>query len=248
MRDRWLFAIAPYVAAAVAVTAMSARMAMAHAGESRSPRASDTARGSTMRIVWYCSLALLAMAHAAALLFPDAVMAWTRQEIRVIALELEGLAAGAIALGGTVVMLARMVRRRGTNVPSTVDAIAVTLVIVSMASGLLMAIVYRWASSWAEVTLVPYLLSVARLDPATGLVTRLPVLVKLHVGSAFVLIAIAPFTSLGARLASHAARLLRAPLRPAARLSPAWHTAERWTAARVRTSSAAIFGNGEEEN
>lgn len=246
MRDHLLFAIVPYAAAVVAVTAMTARLVAPGREEDATPDAAAH-RGGIARLIWSAALGLTALAHAIGLLFPDAVLFWTRDEVRLVALEIEGIAAGALALGGLMAVLARAVRRNDGTAHATADVMALTLVAVSMTSGLLMAIVYRWASAWAEVTLVPYLYSIARLDPATGLVTRLPALVKLHVGSAFVLIAIVPFTSLGGRLAALAADRVRAALRPA-RLRPAYDTAERWTAARVRTAAAVMFGNGEEEN
>jgi len=133
-------------------------------------------------------------------------------------------------------------RRRPVTTTAVIDVAALTLVAVSMLSGVLMAVLYRWASSWAEVTLVPYLYSLAYLDPATSLVTRLPMLVKLHVASAFALVALAPCTSVGGRAAAAIAGALRAFA------SPARQTIGRWTAARLQTASAVMFGNGEEEN
>jgi len=241
MRDRWLFAAAPYVAVAIAVVVMVLRVALTGADRDARPRG-PTTPGRVARISWIAAIALVALAHVAALAFPDAVLLWTRQALRLVALEVEGLAAGAVALAGTLAVLAKAMRRRPITAGAALDIAVLTVAAVSMLSGVLTAVAYRWASAWAEVTLVPYLYSVAYLDPATSLVTRLPMLVKLHVASAFALVALAPCTSIGGRAAAGIARTLRAFA------TPARQTIGRWTSARLQTATAVMFGNGEEEN
>jgi len=241
MRDHWIFAAAPYVAAGIAVAVMAARFALARENSSR--RAARTMPfGTIPHLAWIAAIGLVAIAHVAALAFPDAILIWTRQPLRLVVIEVEGLAAGVVALAGTLAMLAQAMRRRPVTTAAVIDVAALTLVAVSMLSGVLMAVLYRWASSWAEVTLVPYFYSLAHLDPATSLVTRLPMLVKLHVASAFALVALAPCTSAGGRAAAAIAGALRVFARPARQ------TIGRWTTARLQTASAVMFGNGEEEN
>ena len=87
------------------------------------------------------------------------------------------------------------------------------------------------------------------LQPAPGLITHLPLLVKLHVAAAFVVLAIVPFTSIARRGAASIAAAARATVAPVSRgLSPARLAMGRWTAMQVRTASAAVLDNGEEEN
>jgi nitrate reductase gamma subunit len=241
MRDHWIFAAAPYVAAGIAIAVMAVRFALAKEGTGPQP-ARSRPFGTMAHLAWIAAIGLVALAHVAALAFPDAVLLWTRNPLRLVAIEVEGLIAGAVAVAGTLAVLAQAMRRRPVSTAAVMDVAALTLVAVSMLSGVLMAVLYRWASSWAEVTLVPYLYSVAYLDPATSLVTRLPMLVKLHVASAFALVALAPCTSIGGRAAAVLARAMRAFA------SPARQTIGRWTAARLQTASAVMFGNGEEEN
>jgi nitrate reductase gamma subunit len=248
MRDHWLFAIAPYAAAAVAAIGLAARLAAGVARGSVSAPATGTRPAGVPRLAWQVSVALIALAHIAAIAFPDGVLLWTRRELRLVALEIEGLAAGVVALVGVLLALARATRRRRVNPPAIVDIAALTLVAVSMTSGVVMAFVYRWASSWAEVTLVPYLYSLGRFGPATELVTHLPALVKLHLASAFAVVAIAPYTSASAALAARVGRVLHAAGSPVGRLGPACRAAEQWTVARLRLASAVMFGTSGEEN
>jgi nitrate reductase gamma subunit len=241
MRDHWIFAAAPYIAAGIAIAVMAVRSALAPEDSGPHP-ARRMPFGTIAHLAWIGAIGLVALAHMAALAFPDAVLLWTRHPLRLVVIEIEGLVAGAVALAGTLAVLAQAMRRRPVTTTAVIDIAALTLVAVSMLSGVLMAVLYRWASSWAEVTLVPYFYSLARLDPATSLVTRLPMLVKLHVASAFALVALAPCTSVGGRAAAAIAGALRGFA------SPARQTIGRWTAARLQTASAVMFGNGEEEN
>jgi nitrate reductase gamma subunit len=245
MRDHWLFAIAPYAVAAIFAAGVALRVVSPPSG----PRPAVARRTRLTAVAWRLALALVALAHIAALAFPDAVLMWTRQEVRLIALEVEGLAAGLIALIGGTVALSRTLRAPTEERSSTIDVIALTLVVVTMASGVSTAVIYRWASAWAEVTLVPYLYSVARLHPSTGLVTSLPVLVKLHMASAFLAIAVFPFTSAAEAVVTRTVASGRRALTPLAGVfEPAWQAIGRWTTARARIAAAGMFGNGEEEN
>jgi nitrate reductase gamma subunit len=66
---------------------------------------------------------------------------------------------------------------------------------MALVSGLVVAILYRWGSSWSAGTLAPYMASLGRGAPATHLIEGMPFLVRLHVLSWFAIIALVPFTS-----------------------------------------------------
>src|SRR5207248_245905 len=119
------------------------------------------------------------------LAFPDAALRWDRDIFRLAVIEAARLAAGGVAVAAAVALFARLLAPEPRRTRSAVDIVAATLLLVGVGSGLAVAILYRWASAWSAVTLAPYLLSLARFQPATELVTHLPVLVKLHVVSAF---------------------------------------------------------------
>jgi nitrate reductase gamma subunit len=242
MRDYGLFAVAPYAAAALFIAGCLAQL-MSARGEPR--RSRPAAGGGVAAIAWRVALALIALAHLAALAAPDAVLLWTSHQTRLIALEVEGLIAAVVALTGVV---GHLVRRGRDAAPLPVDAVAFTLLLVAMASGMGVAIFYRWASAWSEVTLVPYLYSVARLQPATDLVTRLPVLVKLHMGAAFMVIAVFPLTTLARTIVLTLLAGTRRMAAPVGRLHPVSRAAQRWASTRLQTALAVMFGNGEEEN
>jgi hypothetical protein len=129
---------------------------------------------------------------------------------------------------------------------SPLEAIGATLISIEVASGIAVAVLYRWASSW-WCDADPYLLSLFRLEPRVALVASMPFAVRLHVFCAFAVVAVAP---------SHLTRR-----RPAARqtqqpaiggLALSW--VDRWRALgsrwqkHARLVSAMFAGNEEREN
>ena len=149
--------------------------------------------------LWRASLVLLLLGHAGILLFPHAVQTWNSNAVRLYLLEGFAFAVGLVALACWLVL---MWRHLGHSTRSALveisDTIFLTLLFVGIASGLLMAVLYRWASSWATITLSPYLISLLRVRPASQFVTEMPLLVRIHVFSAFAAIAVLPLTRLAA--------------------------------------------------
>lgn len=246
MRDHLLFAVLPYLT----VVAFVAGCVMQLVLWQRSDRNSASATGpGVFRIAWRVALAAIVIGHVLTLGFPRAVLVWDRQLFRLVLLEGARLLAGSIAVAGTIAALARLLAPSRDGTRSAVDVVAATLLLTAMASGVAIAILYRWASSWSEVTLVPYLYSLARVEPIPELVTRLPVLVKLHMVSAFAIIAILPFTGLAHAVMAPLDRFARGAATPVRSvLRPAWVSMERRMGAAVQSVSTLMFHNGEEEN
>jgi nitrate reductase gamma subunit len=74
------------------------------------------------------------------------------------------------------------------------DTVFLTLLFVGVFSGLLVAALYRWGSSWGAITLSPYIVSLVRGNPTAGFAVQMPFLVRLHVFSAFAVLAVLPLT------------------------------------------------------
>ena len=100
-----------------------------------------------------------------------------------------------LALAGYISLLWRYFGRSGESVSGEVGNVAfAALLFVGLVSGLLIAVFYRWGSSWGTVTLTPYMLSLLQGKPAVEYVARMPFLVQLHVFSLFAALALLPFT------------------------------------------------------
>ena len=250
MRDYLLFAVAPYLAAVMFVSVCAARYLVwpDRSIRERSPRRPRDSRRS--RIVWRAALAVVALGHLMAFVFPDYLLGWDRRLVRMIAVEVVGLIAGIVAVGGLAYALVRLLRaQRQGAAASPIDVVAGTLGLIATTSGVSIAVLYRWASSWSEVTLAPYLRSLAGLDPRITLVTHLPFLVKLHVVCAFVLLAVLPFSDLSRLVLRPMDRLARLVLEPIADLARAARPALAARASSLTHAwTARLLRNETEEN
>jgi nitrate reductase gamma subunit len=250
MRNQFLFTVAPYVAALGFPAFCLLRYALWHRdGGTMAPElANPEPREQPARFaaIWRGALVAVLGGHLLGLQFPANVLMWNQRPLRLFVLEGSGIALGAVALAGLLGMLWLRLRTFDDRPErSPLDVIVWTLIAVQVASGVAIALLYRWASSWSVVTLTPYLVSLVRLKPAVNLIASLPFLVRLHVFCLFAIVFVAPFTSL--------ARLVILPLHDAATwaLTPVagacgrvWSAIEVW--ARINVQS--VFPWAEEDN
>jgi nitrate reductase gamma subunit len=222
MREQLLFVVAPRLAALCClVGAVIAYLVRRRTSDPLRPAATAAAAESSDAIATFrrCSIAVVLVGHVLAFAFPGAVTLWNRQLLRLILLECAAVTVGTIAL----LSLGLSVARRRAPIRSSVDIIASTLIFLEVLSGLIIAVRYRWASSWAEVTLTPYLHSLLAPTPSVVLVARMPFLVQLHVFCAFAILAIVPVTSMSGPLIASAGELARLAITLLLRLyRPAW--------------------------
>lgn len=251
MTDYALFVVAPYVAALFFVLASVIRYGLSRPLADWDVTTFSGGDSSRLLIaVTRVGLGVVALGHLVAFAAPDRVLLWNQRFARLLTLEAAGMVAASVALAGLVAACVRHVRapnRRGAWSP--IDVVAGTLVLMGMISGLAVAIRYRWASSWAEVTVVPYLRSLAHLDESATLVTRLPFLVRLHIFGAFALLAAAPMSGIIRVVTLPLQRLRQWTPAPAANLRrPAWSATAAWGTTRVKDACAALVQDAAEEN
>jgi nitrate reductase gamma subunit len=151
--------------------------------------------------LWRAGLLLLLVAHFIAMLFPGTVLWWNRSAGRLYVLEAGGILIGTVVFLCWCALLWRHLGRSGKPVITELsDAVFLALLCLGLLSGLLTAVIYRWASTWSAITLAPYLASLFRVKPEAGLVMQMPFLVRLHVFSSFAMLAVLPLTRLGSFL------------------------------------------------
>jgi len=233
MNDDVLFASAPYIAACALLAGAAYRsLALSDEAVDRLPRPHAGSR--VVRTIAGCaSLALLAL-HLVLLSAPDAVLRWNRDERRLLLLEIAGFLVGVVCL----VTLGRMIRRHKSGLchGTAIGGVAMsTLIGIEIVSGLMLALLYRWASSWSVVTLTPYAVSLMNFNPRVELVASMPFLVRLHVFCAFTTLVAIPFTTVGSTAVvavRRAARTVAGPVTRTSRLVGA--AAGDWTKRRVR--------------
>ncbi len=135
--------------------------------------------------------------HLAAFLFPKSVLAWNGYPLRLLILEGTGFVFALSFLVGLLALLfRRVINARVRVVTSWMDVTIELLLLYQIILGCLIALNYRWGSSWFASDLSPYLWSILKFDPQIDVIKTMPVLVKSHIVGAFLIILIFPFTRL----------------------------------------------------
>jgi nitrate reductase gamma subunit len=244
----FLFRVWPYLALTLAAAGFAVRLLLT---SDRVPALKATlARARRVGLTfggwpWLAGWVALAAAHAAGLLFPRAILAWTRTPWHLYLLEAAGFTAGlavlAACLRGAWAHLRQPGRDGWSLVADFADSVFLSFLFIAVASGLLAAGVHRWGSAWAAVTLAPYASSLVHGRPEPAFVAHLPLLVRLHVFAAFAVVAVLPASRLAVPLIVLAHRALAAARRglaAAARPVGAWlrreAAARLWPDAEVR--------------
>lgn len=198
MTDTLLFAAFPYVAVVLAVVVTIYRYYTDR--YSYSSFSSQFLESRTLfwgSVPWHFGVLIILLAHLVAVLIPDVWARLIADPSRLYTLEVVGLALALAALGGLVLLfLRRIFNRRIFAVSSTMDWVLLAVLLVQVALGFWVALFFRWGSDWYLHTAVPWLQSLAKLDPETQFVTSLPWVVKLHMLGGFLLLALFPFTRL----------------------------------------------------
>ena len=109
-----------------------------------------------------------------------------------MAFELTLFALGLIALAGVAVAIRRRVLQRSHA--GVADAALLGVLLVTLLSGIGIAVLYRWAAVWSAVTVAPYVRALLHLSPDIEPIETMPYLVKLHIFSSFVIVALLAFT------------------------------------------------------
>lgn len=135
--------------------------------------------------------------HVVAFLIPRGILLWNGHPLRLFILEATGLVFALLALIG---LLAIVWRRLGSakvrRITSIADWLVYALLLVQIATGIYLALFVPWGTSWFASAMAPYLWSIARLNPEVATVLGLPVMVKVHLLNAWLLIGLFPFTRL----------------------------------------------------
>jgi nitrate reductase gamma subunit len=194
-----LFAAFPYAALLIFLVGLAIRYAVARRNpDAIRPSAKAAWRALASSRLWQAGLAVTIILHIIGLVAPHALLGWNTSPGKLYLLEGIGFLLGIAALVGWVQVMTRHVGRAATSgsLLELTDCILLSVLCMAVVSGLLTAFLYRWGSSWGEETLAPYMSSLATGKPASALVQEMPFLVRLHVFTWFIVIALVPFTSI----------------------------------------------------
>ena len=147
-------------------------------------------------VPWHYGVVLILAGHLIGFLFPSAVQSVLSNISTLIALESIALALGLLTLLGSIVLLIRRASGIVKAVTSYSDWILLVLILIQAATGVYMGLFVRWGMQWYLYTAVPWLYSLLTLNPQIGYVSGLPLVFKIHVAGAFLILAVLPFTKL----------------------------------------------------
>ena len=196
MSDQLLFGIFPYVAVVLALIVSVLRyrtqMFKFTSLSSQFLEGKDLFWGS---VPWHYGILVVLTGHFLAFLFPKELLAFNSVSIRLVILEVTGLAMALLALTGLVLLIIRRFTNKRVQVLSRGSDYAILFVLlIQVLTGIAIAVGYRWGSNWYATSMVPYLRSLVTLHPNLGYVASMPWPVKLHILNAFVIILLIPFT------------------------------------------------------
>jgi len=146
---------------------------------------------------WHYGIILILLAHLAGIVWPAGMQRLLGNQQTLIVLESIGVGLGFLALFGTLVLLLRRVNSGMLNrVTFPTDWVLLYLLLLQTVSGVYVGLFMRWGSVWYLHTAVPYLHSLLTFHPQIGYVADFPLVFKLHVAMAFLIISLLPFTKL----------------------------------------------------
>jgi nitrate reductase gamma subunit len=211
--DVLLFGTLPYIAAVLFIVGICERL-LKHPESftSRSSQFLENRAHFWAMVPFHYGIVVVLAGHLLAFAAPNAILGWNAAPVRLYALEATGLAFGLLAVLGLGAAIARRAALPMVRVTTTAaDWIVLGLLFAQIASGVTIAVLYSWGSSWFAAIASPYLWSVMRFRPDVAAMAALPLGVKAHVVGAFVLIGIFPFTRLVHVIAVPAPYLWRRP-------------------------------------
>lgn len=148
-------------------------------------------------VPFHWGLVVLFLGHLAAWLVPESILAWNREPVRLLVLEMTGFVFAVSALVGLVtLMVRRLTNERVKMVTNKTDIAIELLILAQIVLGCWTALGYRWGSSWFASDLSPYLWSLLRFQPESAAVSAMPLVVRLHIVGAFSILLLFPFTRL----------------------------------------------------
>lgn len=148
-------------------------------------------------VPFHYGIIIILVGHVAAFLLPEQLLAWNRVPWRLYVLEISALIFAFLSLAGLLSLIfRRRVYRKIETVTTPVDWILLALLVFQISTGIYIAIVYRWGSSWFAVSMTPYLWSLIKLNPNLNYVIGMPLMVKLHILNTIAIVGFFPFTRL----------------------------------------------------
>ncbi|MBI5539692.1 MAG: respiratory nitrate reductase subunit gamma [Bacteroidia bacterium] len=137
----------------------------------------------------------LFIGHLLGFLIPQTIISWNNQPLRLFILEGTALIFGIMFFTGLSILIYRRIKNKKLHaLTSDMDFIVYAVLLTQAISGIWIAVVLPWGSSWFASVLTPYIKSLFVLQPDIAAVSAMPLVVKIHISTAFILIGLIPFS------------------------------------------------------
>ncbi len=148
-------------------------------------------------IPFHWGLLVLFFGHLVAFFIPKSIILWNSEPLRLLFLEITSfIAAICVFIGLILLFIRRLTNDRLKMVTTKMDVFIMLLLLFQIFSGMYTAVFIRWGSTWFASVMSPYLKSLFTFTPDIASVSAMPILFKLHVIGAFLIILMIPFTRL----------------------------------------------------
>lgn len=195
-----LFGVLPYVALVLFFLGTIARYRDRHARFAYSSLSSqflENRKHFWGLVPFHYGIIVVLLGHLVAFLVPRQILVWNSQPLRLYILEVSALIFGVLTLVGLAAAIARRLSVAALlRVTNWRDWVVLALLAVQTLSGVAVAVLYPWGSSWYAAAAAPYLWSVFLFGPDVSVMGVMPWLVQLHVINAWLLVGFAPFSRL----------------------------------------------------
>jgi len=198
MNDYFWFAVFPYVALVVFFLVTIRRYRLrSFSYSSLSSQFLENRQHFWGSVPFHYGMLTVLGGHILAFLMPRAILSWNSAPWRLMLLEATGLGLGLMTFAGlSNVVVRRMRFSKARRVTTAGDWFIYGGLLVQVITGVGIAVTCGWGSSWFAASLSPWLWSLAKLSPEISFIAPMPLLVKLHVVNAFLIILVFPFTRL----------------------------------------------------
>lgn len=230
MSDHARFAVAPLVCIVVLIAAATLRALHDHSTSERPSWSFAAAyRAAGRHPVPTIGFLGVLLGHVVLVAWPDQVLRWSRSLPRLMAFELALVGLGTAALAGVAAVIRRRVLARTAHGASLADTAFLGVLLLTLVSGLGVAVAYRWAAAWSAITLTPYARSLLNFQPNVEPLHAMPYLVRLHIFSSFIVVALVAFTRLTDVLLDALRRATGVVIGPfVSALDRQWRLAQHW--------------------
>ena len=193
-----LFVVLPYVGFALAIVGTIYRLKYRKFSvSSLSTQLLENRKLFWGSISFHWGIVAVLTGHLLALLVPVGFQSWNGSPVRLYLLEITGFALGVWAFGGLILLIyRRLTSRRIAVVTTPMDYVVLTLLFAQIATGLWIAVGYRWGSFWGTGVFVPWMWSLLTLRPRPELVANIPFVLQTHVTLFWMFLVVFPFTRL----------------------------------------------------